>query len=116
VSGFEFMPRASDDYYRKLLEKVGDSLTADQLRQVEELGLLADKDDQGVLLQVSDRATAGSSGILVLYGLVANDACGVGPPCVRCFPVWTYRATSRVRRSACLIFLGIGAGVHEAVR
>lgn len=54
VAGFEFMPRASEDYYRKLPEKMGGSLSEEQLRRVEELGLLADKDDQGVLLQVGE--------------------------------------------------------------
>jgi hypothetical protein len=46
------MPRASADYYKALPERLGDSLSAEQLQRVEELGLLADKDDQGVLLQV----------------------------------------------------------------
>lgn len=50
--GFEFMPRASDDYYRNLPARIGDVLTREQYEMVEELGLLADKDDQGVLLQI----------------------------------------------------------------
>jgi len=52
LGGFDFMPRASDEYYRNLPEKIGDGLTQEQYRQIEELGLLADKDDQGILLQV----------------------------------------------------------------
>lgn len=52
IGGFQFMPRASDKYYKNLPNKIGNSLTAEQLKKVEELGLLADKDDQGVLLQV----------------------------------------------------------------
>lgn len=52
AGGFEFMIRPSDNYYRNLPKKMGNSLTAEQLKTVEELGLLADKDDQGVLLQV----------------------------------------------------------------
>lgn len=52
AGGFDFMPRPSESYYRNLPTKMGDSLTAEQLKEVEELGLLADKDDQGVLLQV----------------------------------------------------------------
>ncbi|MCG8462780.1 MAG: hypothetical protein MI919_41370, partial [Holophagales bacterium] len=60
--GFEFMPRPSDEYYRKLPNRIGDSLTPEQYAAAEELGILVDKDDQGVLLQiftkpVSDRAT-----------------------------------------------------------
>lgn len=76
--GLEFMPRSSEAYYRygnlspdpmprppamqhqaichllyrELPEKIGDSLTAEQLKEAEELGILVDKDDQGVLLQI----------------------------------------------------------------
>lgn len=47
---------------RSLRERIGDVLTEQQLKEVEELGLLVDKDDQGVLLQIftkpiSDRPT-----------------------------------------------------------
>jgi len=60
--GFSFMPKASDRYYRNLYNKVGDILTLEQYKEVEELGILVDRDDQGVLLQiftqpVSDRPT-----------------------------------------------------------
>ncbi len=44
--GFEFMPRASDEYYRRLPDKIGDALTPEQYKEIEELGILADKDDQ----------------------------------------------------------------------
>lgn len=50
--GFEFMPRPSDKYYRNLPSKVGDALTAEQYALVEEMGVLVDVDDQGVLLQI----------------------------------------------------------------
>ncbi|EFN58665.1 hypothetical protein CHLNCDRAFT_20078 [Chlorella variabilis] len=50
--GFDFMPRPSPDYYRKLPARIGSLLTAQQYKDVEELGLLVDKDDQGVLLQI----------------------------------------------------------------
>jgi len=53
--GFELMARPSEGYYRDLPRRLGDSLSPDQYRQVEELGLLADKDDQGVLLQIFTR-------------------------------------------------------------
>ncbi len=52
MGGFEFMERPAPTYYRDLPARLGDALTADQYRQIEELGLLADKDDQGVLLQI----------------------------------------------------------------
>ena len=47
---------------RTLPDRIGDVLTKEQLAEVEELGLLVDKDDQGVLLQIftkpiSDRPT-----------------------------------------------------------
>eukprot|EP00736_Rhodelphis_marinus_P006274 Rmarinus@m.4843 len=50
--GFDFMPRASDAYYKNLPNKIGDVLTPEMYKEVEELGLLVDKDDQGVLVQV----------------------------------------------------------------
>ncbi|KAL4441075.1 hypothetical protein ABPG77_010506 [Micractinium sp. CCAP 211/92] len=52
LGGFDFMPRPSDDYYKKLPAKIGSALTPQQYKDVEELGLLVDKDDQGVLLQI----------------------------------------------------------------
>merc|ERR1712093_913843 len=59
---FDTMPPASPAYYKNLPDKIGDALTPDQYKELEELGLLADKDDQGVLLQIftkpcSDRPT-----------------------------------------------------------
>ncbi|EFJ46247.1 4-hydroxyphenylpyruvate dioxygenase [Volvox carteri f. nagariensis] len=52
MGGFEFMPRPSDKYYRELPKKIGDTLTPMQYKEVEELGILVDRDDQGVLLQI----------------------------------------------------------------
>jgi 4-hydroxyphenylpyruvate dioxygenase len=62
--GFEFMPAPGQDYYDRVPERIGkDTLTAAELKKLQDLGLLADKDDQGVLLQVftkpvGDRPTA----------------------------------------------------------
>lgn len=51
--GFDFMPAPPHSYYERVPERIGkDVLSAAQLQELEELGLLADKDDQGVLLQV----------------------------------------------------------------
>lgn len=50
AGGFEFMIKPSEKYYRNLPKKMGDSLTEQQLKEIEELGLLVDKDDQGVFL------------------------------------------------------------------
>jgi 4-hydroxyphenylpyruvate dioxygenase len=60
--GFDFMPPLDKSYYQKLPEKIGDALTPQQYKDIEELGILADKDDQGILLQIfskplSDRPT-----------------------------------------------------------
>eukprot|EP00798_Chlamydomonas_sp_ICE-L_P025336 gene25336-10993_t len=53
LGGFEFMPRPSDNYYRTLTDKIGeDALTKEQLEECEKLGILVDKDDQGILLQL----------------------------------------------------------------
>jgi len=53
IGGFEFMPRPSDEYYAKCPDRVGQEvLTTAQWADLKELGLLADRDDQGVLLQV----------------------------------------------------------------
>lgn len=53
TGGMDFMPAPGPDYYRKLPERIGaDTLSAAQIAELEELGLLADKDDMGVLLQV----------------------------------------------------------------
>eukprot|EP00904_Undaria_pinnatifida_P006365 jgi/Undpi1/2859/HiC_scaffold_14.g06236.m1 len=49
--GFEFMDAPGEGYYRDVPGRIP-SLTENQLKQLEELGLLADKDDDGVLLQV----------------------------------------------------------------
>eukprot|EP00602_Paraphysomonas_sp_CaronLab_P003433 CAMPEP_0185024826 /NCGR_PEP_ID=MMETSP1103-20130426/8021_1 /TAXON_ID=36769 /ORGANISM="Paraphysomonas bandaiensis, Strain Caron Lab Isolate" /LENGTH=400 /DNA_ID=CAMNT_0027557891 /DNA_START=90 /DNA_END=1292 /DNA_ORIENTATION=- len=62
--GFDFMPAPGQDYYDRVPGRIGaDTLTPDQLKKLQELGLLADRDDQGVLLQVftkplGDRPTA----------------------------------------------------------
>ena len=52
VFGFELMKRPSDEYYRELPDRLGDQLTPDQYEQLEELGILADSDEEGILLQV----------------------------------------------------------------
>lgn len=62
--GFEFMPAPAQAYYDRVPSRIGeDTLSAAQFKQLQELGLLADRDDQGVLLQVftkplGDRPTA----------------------------------------------------------
>lgn len=56
IGGFDFMPAPGKQYYNKVPERIGENiLTAEQLAELESLGLLADRDDQGVLLQVFTR-------------------------------------------------------------
>jgi 4-hydroxyphenylpyruvate dioxygenase len=50
--GFELMKRPSDEYYRDLPDRLGDQLTEEQYASLEVLGILADADDEGILLQV----------------------------------------------------------------
>lgn len=52
IGGFEFVASQPASYYEKLRQRLGNALTQEQYRQCEELGILADKDDQGVLLQI----------------------------------------------------------------
>lgn len=53
IGGFEFMPAPNDVYYQRCPDRIGkDVLTDAQWVELKELGLLADRDDQGVLLQV----------------------------------------------------------------
>ena len=50
--GFELMKRPSDGYYSELPDRLGDQLTSEQYETLEELGILADADDEGLLLQI----------------------------------------------------------------
>lgn len=55
LGGFEFMPPPGGDYYPNMRRRLNGALSEQQLQKVEELGLLADRDDQGVLLQIFTR-------------------------------------------------------------
>jgi 4-hydroxyphenylpyruvate dioxygenase len=50
--GFDLMKRPSDEYYRELPARLGDQLTPELYKRLEELGILADADDEGLLLQI----------------------------------------------------------------
>jgi 4-hydroxyphenylpyruvate dioxygenase len=52
IGGFDFMPKPPPTYYKNLAARVGDVLNEEQIKQCDELGILVDKDDQGVLLQI----------------------------------------------------------------
>lgn len=52
LGGFDFMPRPPPTYYQHLPERIGSILTEEQFKECEELGVMVDKDDEGVLLQI----------------------------------------------------------------
>jgi len=52
IGGFEFMPKPPPTYYKNLRNRAADVLTEKQMDECEELGILVDRDDQGVLLQI----------------------------------------------------------------
>jgi len=52
LGGFELMVRPSSQYYEELPMRLGGKLSMDQYEQLEKLGILADADDEGVLLQI----------------------------------------------------------------
>ena len=61
--GFEFMPTQPSSYYERKRDLIGNILSDEQYKLSEELGILIDKDPQGVLLQIftkpiGDRPTA----------------------------------------------------------
>eukprot|EP00529_Nitzschia_sp_RCC80_P018881 CAMPEP_0113505324 /NCGR_PEP_ID=MMETSP0014_2-20120614/35247_1 /TAXON_ID=2857 /ORGANISM="Nitzschia sp." /LENGTH=507 /DNA_ID=CAMNT_0000400611 /DNA_START=25 /DNA_END=1545 /DNA_ORIENTATION=- /assembly_acc=CAM_ASM_000159 len=75
--GFELMKRPSDEYYKELPDRLGDQLTPSQYEELEELGILADADDEGVLLQlftkpVGDRPT-------FFFEIIQRIGCQINP-------------------------------------
>lgn len=78
MTGFELMKRPSDSYYMTLPDRLGDRLTDDQYKRIEKLGLLADADEEGVLLQiftkpVGDRPT-------FFFEIIQRIGCKYTPP------------------------------------
>lgn len=78
LGGFELMVRPSDAYYRELPTRLGDKLDETQYDRLEELGILADADEEGVLLQIftkplGDRPTVFLE-IIQRIGCVIEDA------------------------------------------
>ncbi|KAG0497577.1 hypothetical protein HPP92_002268 [Vanilla planifolia] len=52
MGGFDFMPSPPPTYYANLRRRAGDVLSEEQIKECEEIGVLVDRDDQGVLLQI----------------------------------------------------------------
>lgn len=78
VGGFEFMPAPGREYYERIPDRIGkDVLSIEQLAELESLGLLADKDDQGVLLQVFTKPLGDRPTIFI--EIIQRIGCDVGP-------------------------------------
>jgi 4-hydroxyphenylpyruvate dioxygenase len=78
IGGFEFMPQPSEEYYNKCPERIGaDGLTAAQFAELKELGLLADKDDQGILLQLFTKPLGDRPTIFV--EIIQRIGCDITP-------------------------------------
>ncbi|WVZ77754.1 hypothetical protein U9M48_025581 [Paspalum notatum var. saurae] len=52
MGGFEFLEPPPPNYYDGVRRRAGDVLTEAQIKECQELGVLVDRDDQGVLLQI----------------------------------------------------------------
>jgi 4-hydroxyphenylpyruvate dioxygenase len=52
MGGFEFMAPPQAKYYEGVRRIAGDVLSEEQIKECQELGVLVDRDDQGVLLQI----------------------------------------------------------------
>ncbi|CAN6247055.1 unnamed protein product [Urochloa humidicola] len=52
MGGFEFLAPPPPAYYDGVRRRAGDVLSEAQIRECQELGVLVDRDDQGVLLQI----------------------------------------------------------------
>jgi 4-hydroxyphenylpyruvate dioxygenase len=50
--GFEFMPGQPPSYYHRRRESIGGALSEEQYSSAEEMGVLIDQDDNGILLQI----------------------------------------------------------------
>nr|QEG99455.1 4-hydroxyphenylpyruvate dioxygenase [Bromus tectorum] len=52
MGGFDFLPPPLPKYYEGVRRLAGDVLSEAQIKECQELGVLVDRDDQGVLLQI----------------------------------------------------------------
>ncbi|KAJ3679318.1 hypothetical protein LUZ60_017329 [Juncus effusus] len=52
MGGFEFMPPPPPNYYDGVRRRAGDVLSEEKIKECKKLGVLVDRDDQGVLLQI----------------------------------------------------------------
>jgi 4-hydroxyphenylpyruvate dioxygenase len=78
IGGFEFMPRPEEGYYDRIPKRIGEgTLSNELLEQVKELGLLVDKDDQGILIQVFTKPLGDRPTIFI--EIIQRIGCDVDP-------------------------------------
>jgi hypothetical protein len=80
--GFDFMASQPSSYYSRKRGLIGDAMSEAQYQLSEQMGVLIDRDDQGVLLQIftqpiGDRPTAFFEIIQVPYYLPAVNAISI---------------------------------------
>ena len=81
--GFEFMPGQGPAYYERVKKMVGEGVfTDEQWAQAETMGLLVDKDDQGILLQIFTKPLGDRPTIFfeIIQRVGCMDSCGVQKP------------------------------------
>ena len=94
-------PPTFDAYYRELPERIGlDALSPEQLAKAEELGLLVDRDPEGVLIQIFTRPV-GDRPTLFLE-LIQRVGCMVdAPPGRAAAPAEAAGAVVQVQKGGC---------------
>jgi 4-hydroxyphenylpyruvate dioxygenase len=81
--GFEFMAAQPADYYARCRARIGfQGLTEAQYVLAEEMGILIDQDDQGILLQIFTKPLGDRPTIFIeiIQRLGCKDATGVQKP------------------------------------
>jgi 4-hydroxyphenylpyruvate dioxygenase len=79
LGGFEFMPKPNHGYYERIVSRTGEQFSSEKLAELEELGILVDKDDQGVLLQIFTKPLGDRTTIFVeiIQRYVCNPTCEI---------------------------------------
>lgn len=78
IGGFSFMPAPPHSYYERCPERIGkDVLSPEQWEELEKLGLLADRDDRGVLLQVFTKPLGDRPTIFI--EVIQRVGCDISP-------------------------------------
>uniref|UniRef100_M8BRV3 4-hydroxyphenylpyruvate dioxygenase n=1 Tax=Aegilops tauschii TaxID=37682 RepID=M8BRV3_AEGTA len=72
MGGFDFLPPPLPKYYEGVRRIAGDVLSEAQIKECQELGVLVDRDDQGVLLQIFTKPVGDSD---LRFGPLINSGC-----------------------------------------